>query len=43
VIGDPLTLLAGVMRVRFSVFVLLVTVGKFLRYVFIAAATLALI
>ena len=42
-IGDPLTLMAGVMRVRFALFVLLVTVGKLLRYVFIAAATLSLI
>jgi membrane protein YqaA with SNARE-associated domain len=41
VIGDPLTLLAGVMRVRFPVFVLLVAIGKLLRYTFIAWATLA--
>lgn len=38
VIGDPLTLLAGVMRVRFPVFLVLVTTGKLLRYIFIAYA-----
>ena len=36
VIGDPLTLIAGVMRVRFRVFVLLVTIGKAARYGVIA-------
>ncbi len=43
IIGDPLTLLAGVMRVRFPVFLLLVTIGKLLRYIFIAYATLYLV
>ncbi|MCF2910902.1 DedA family protein [Pseudoalteromonas sp. DL2-H2.2] len=32
VVGDPLTLVAGVFRTRFSLFLLLVTVGKGLRY-----------
>ena len=32
VIGDPLTLVAGVMKVPFSRFVLLVSIGKTLRY-----------
>jgi membrane protein YqaA with SNARE-associated domain len=41
VIGDPLTLLAGVMRVRFPVFLALVTLGKLLRYAFIAWMTLS--
>jgi membrane protein YqaA with SNARE-associated domain len=42
VIGDPLTLLAGVMRVKFSTFLLLVTTGKLLRYIFIAYVTVSL-
>ncbi|KAF7787552.1 hypothetical protein PRUB_a4661 [Pseudoalteromonas rubra] len=32
VVGDPLTLVAGVFRTRFSLFLLLVAVGKGLRY-----------
>lgn len=36
VIGDPLTLIAGVMRVRFRIFVLLVAIGKAARYGVIA-------
>ncbi|MCC5826880.1 YqaA family protein [Alkalimonas sp.] len=32
VVGDPLTLIAGVLRVRFSLFLLLVALGKGLRY-----------
>lgn len=32
VCGDVLTLIAGVMRVRFAVFLLLVAIGKGLRY-----------
>ncbi|MCC5854030.1 MAG: DedA family protein [Alkalimonas sp.] len=32
VVGDPFTLVAGVMRVRFPLFLLLVAVGKSLRY-----------
>ena len=35
IIGDPLTLLAGVLKVRFGVFFLLVSVSKISRYVFI--------
>ena len=43
VIGDPLTLLAGVLKIRFSWFLLLVGLGKFLRYVaVIGLATTAL-
>ena len=41
VIGDPLTLLGGVMRVPLPKFILLVGVGKFARYLFIAGLTLA--
>ena len=32
VIGDPLTLAAGLLRVKFIEFVILVTIGKFSRY-----------
>ena len=35
VIGDPLTLLAGVLKVRFSIFLILVSISKISRYVFI--------
>ena len=38
VIGDPLTLVAGVMRVPFGRFVLFVAIGKVLRYAVIVAA-----
>ena len=33
VIGDPLTVAAGVLRIKLSVFLLLVTVGKLGRYI----------
>lgn len=43
IVGDPLTLLAGVMRVNFWQFLLLVFIGKALRYaVVIAVATAVL-
>ncbi len=32
VIGDPLTLVAGILKVRFAIFVLLVLLGKGARY-----------
>ena len=35
VIGDPLTLLAGVLKVRFSIFLILVSISKISRYVFV--------
>ena len=35
IIGDPLTLLAGLLKVRFSIFFLLVSISKISRYVFI--------
>lgn len=41
VIGDPLTVVAGVLRVPFPLFLLLVTVGKGLRYVVVAGLALA--
>jgi membrane protein YqaA with SNARE-associated domain len=34
--GDPLTLIAGVMRIRLLWFVLLVTAGKLLRYLVVS-------
>ena len=38
VIGDPLTVTAGLLKLRFSRFLLLVAVGKILRYVVLALA-----
>ena len=32
IIGDPLTLVAGLLRVRFLDFIILVAIGKFSRY-----------
>ncbi|MYM64532.1 YqaA family protein [Pseudomaricurvus sp. HS19] len=40
VIGDPLTVVAGVLRIRLLWFLLLVTAGKLLRYAVIAHLTL---
>ncbi|WP_018605905.1 YqaA family protein [Uliginosibacterium gangwonense] len=39
IIGDPLTLVAGVLRVRFLPFLSLVLLGKTTRYLVIAALT----
>lgn len=36
IIGDPLTVVAGVLRVSLQWFLILVTAGKFLRYVVIS-------
>jgi membrane protein YqaA with SNARE-associated domain len=38
VIGDPLTVVAGVLRMRFGVFLLVVTLAKGGRYLFLAFA-----
>jgi membrane protein YqaA with SNARE-associated domain len=38
VIGDPLTVAAGVLRVHWVRFLVLVSLGKFARYAFIAGA-----
>ncbi|MDA7606039.1 DedA family protein [Pelagibacteraceae bacterium] len=35
VVGDPLTFIAGILRVNFFLFLILVTIGKFSRYLFI--------
>ncbi len=40
IIGDPLTLAAGIMREPFPRFLLVVTIAKFGRYVVLAAAIL---
>lgn len=36
VIGDPITVVAGMLRVRFGLFLVLVSIGKFLRYFLLA-------
>ena len=41
IIGDPLTLIAGLLGVRLGPFLLLVSLGKFARYMAIAATTFA--
>lgn len=33
--GDALTLIAGVMRVRFTTFIVLTATGKLMRYIFV--------
>ncbi len=40
IIGDPLTIAAGILKVNFVLFLFLVTMGKFIRYVFVAWAIL---
>ena len=40
IIGDPLTVVAGMLREPFSVFLLLVSIAKIGRYLVLAAATL---
>ena len=41
IIGDPLTLIAGVLRINIWLFLLLVTLGKLGRYVVVTYVTLA--
>lgn len=41
VIGDPLTVIAGVLRVRLLWFLLLVTAGKLMRYVAVSYVVLS--
>lgn len=43
VIGDPITVMAGVMREPFPIFLLLVSLAKIGRYLVLAAATLGLL
>lgn len=40
IIGDPITIVAGILREPFPVFLLLVAIGKASRYIALAAATL---
>ena len=35
IIGDPLTFVAGILKVKFSIFLILVSIGKVSRYLFI--------
>ncbi len=42
VVGDPLTVIAGALRVGFLPFLLLVTVGKLVRYLFVLWVALSL-
>ena len=37
IVGDPLTVIAGALRTRFWLFLLLVSIGKFGRYLFVVA------
>lgn len=39
IIGDPITLIAGLAKTRFSLFVLLVVIGKGIRYAVLIALT----
>ena len=41
IIGDPLTLIAGLLGVRLTSFLILVSIGKAGRYIIVAATTLA--
>lgn len=40
IVGDPLCLVAGILRHRFATFILLVATGKIARYTIVAALTL---
>lgn len=40
IIGDPLTVIAGVLRIRLLWFVMLVSIGKLLRYIVISTIIL---
>lgn len=42
VIGDPITVIAGVLRTPFPIFVVLVTIAKLGRYLVLSAVTLGL-
>ncbi|MDQ0559539.1 membrane protein YqaA with SNARE-associated domain [Rhizobium mesoamericanum] len=42
VIGDPITIVAGVLREPFPMFLLIVTIAKAARYAVLAAATLGI-
>ena len=40
VVGDPITVVAGILRIRLAWFVLLVTAGKLLRYIAVSYVAL---
>ena len=42
IIGDPLTIVAGTMKVRFDLFIVLVTIGKACRYAAVIGAVVGL-
>lgn len=42
IIGDPLTLVAGILRISLLWFLVLVTIGKLLRYILVSYTTLNL-
>ncbi len=42
VIGDPLTLVAGILKSNIWLFILFVTLGKFLRYLFVIATFMSI-
>jgi len=42
VIGDPLTVAAGILKIHFGLFLALVTVGKLARYIVLAVSVLSL-
>lgn len=42
IVGDPLTIAAGVLKINFTIFLSLVTLGKLLRYIVIAVSVLPL-
>ena len=41
-VGDPLTFVAGILKTRLAVFLILVALGKALRYLAVLLGTLAL-
>lgn len=43
IVGDPLTLMAGVMRIRFDLFVLLVALGKGVRYALVILLAISIV
>ncbi len=42
IVGDPLTVIGGVFKVRFTTFLVLVTLGKGLRYLAVIALAVGL-
>jgi membrane protein YqaA with SNARE-associated domain len=43
IVGDPLTVVAGICKMRFSTFLLLVSLGKGTRYLLVIAAAVGLV